>query len=185
MAEFGVVYLLPDEAKEYHERLRFDVEESFALTGDVRLLAPSHITMKYRFDAENTADLERVLSDFAGSQVKTPWELDGFGHFINTDSRVIFIEVAASPATRMAHARFLEQLKGLSWMQWGPYDHANLHYHVTIANHGLTRENFAAVWEYVNRQAPPQFDLYFDNLALLKIEGETHTVYRRYGFGDP
>lgn len=184
MAEYGIVYLLPEAVGEYHERLRLDVEKRFSLTGGTRLNAPSHITMKYRFEAENISEVEGILSDFAKSQTKTSWSLIGFGRFINSDSYVIFVDVAASQAARMAHARLLKRLKELSWMQWGPYDNADLHYHVTIANRGITIENFDAVWDYVNHQPQPHFNLFFDNLALLKIESEIHTVYQQYYFRD-
>src|SRR5690554_6727066 len=179
MSEYGIVYLLPETVREYHEPLRLHVEKRFGLTDSTRLNAPSHITMKYRFEAQNITEVEDVLSDFAKSQAKTNWSLNGFGRFINSDFYVIFIDVAASQGARMAHARLLEQLRKLSWIQWRPYDHAALHYHVTIANRGLTAENFQAVWDYVHQLPRPTFDLFFDNLALLKIESGIHTVYRQ------
>jgi 2'-5' RNA ligase len=140
--------------------------------------------MKYRFEALNVTEVEGILSDFARSQAKTRWSLDGFSRFINSDSYVIFIDVAASQEARAAHARLLKRLRKLSWMQWGPYDHADLHYHVTVAGRGLTAENFQAVWDYVNQQPQPRFDMFFDNLALLEIESEIHAVYQQYYFQD-
>jgi 2'-5' RNA ligase len=184
MAEFGIVYLLPEEASRYHEQLRLDIEERFKLTGSPRANAPAHITLKYRFEAERVDEVEAVLLAFAQSQRKTAWSLDGFGTFINADSQVIFMDVAAAPETRLAHACLLQRLQDVSWMQWGPHDNADLHYHVTIANRGLNSDNFEAVWNYVNGQVVSPFDLSFDNLALLRIESGIHTVFRQYHLRD-
>jgi 2'-5' RNA ligase len=140
--------------------------------------------MKYRFEAQSITEIEGVLADFARSQAKTSWSLNGFSRFINSDSYVIFIDVSASQGARTAHARLLKRLRKLSWMQWGPYDHADLQYHVTIAGCGLTAENFQAIWDYVNQQPQPHFDLFFDNLALLKIESEIYAVYQQNCFQD-
>ena len=178
--EFGIVYLLPDAAAKYHRELRLKIEKEFMLTGSTRLNAPSHITMKYHFNADNIEEVESVLQEFAGSQVKTKWYLRGFKHFANDDSFVIFIDVVPFPETREAHSRFLDALRRLHWMQWGPFDNATLHYHVTLAHKGLTIENFEEVWSFVSQQEPPDFELYFDNLALLKLGDSLASVYKAY-----
>ena len=154
MEQFGIIYLLPEPAKTYHERLRLDIEKKFKLTGSDQMNAPSHITMKYRFETERIEEVENILESFSRTQAKTPWSVTGFNHFINPDFRVIFIDVEPSQAVREAHARFLQQLKRLDWMQW----------------------------DYANEREQPQFNLFFDNLALLKIEAETHSINKRYLF---
>jgi hypothetical protein len=90
------------------------------------------------------------------------------------------MDVVPTKETRMAHTYLLDKLRQVSWMQWGPFDHADLHYHVTLANRGLTRGNFTEVWSFINQQEVPHIDLYFDNLALLKIDGSAHSVYKVY-----
>ena len=182
MEQFGIVYLLPETAKTYHKQLRLDIENEFGLTGSTQFTSPSHITMKYPFEAEHIEEVEDILYSFSNSQAQTIWSLKGFGHFINPDFRVIFIDVKPSQATRAAHARFLQKLRQRSWMQWSLFDGTNLNFHVTLANRGLTLNNFESVWNYVNQREQPQFELFFDNFALLKIESEIHTVYKRYQF---
>jgi 2'-5' RNA ligase len=186
MTAYGLGYLLSGSAKAYHERLRLAVEERFNLTGLTQSRAPAHITLKYPFAVESgeREEIERLLAAYARSQVKTSWSLDGFGYFDNAEALVIFIDVIPSQATCRAHAALLDRLKELSWMQWGFYDHADLHYHVTLAARGVTADNFVAVWDFVNRQPRPHFDLSFDHLALVRIEPERVTVYRQYHFRD-
>lgn len=178
--EFGIVYLLPNAAAKYHRELRLKIEEEFRLTGSTQSNVPSHITMKYRFNTENIEEVKNILQEFANSQVKTKWLLKGFNHFVNTDSFVIFIDVVPSPETREAHAQFLDALRRLDWMQWSPFDNANLHYHVTLAHKGITAENFETIWTFVIQQEPPDFELFFDNFALLKISDGIHSVYKEY-----
>ena len=182
LQKFGIVYLLPKEARDYHEKLCLEIEKEFGLTGNTQFTSPSHITMKYRFASPNIRAVQGILDDFTRSQAKTAWSLDGFAHFVHPGNRVIFIDVKPSPATRLAHARLLGQLKQLDWMEWNSFDGDNLHYHVTVANQGLTAQNFDAVWQFVKQKQRPRFDLCLDNLTLLKIEAEHHTVYRRYRF---
>lgn len=184
LGQYGIVYLLPESAKNYHIKLRYDIETKFNLIGRVQLTSPSHITMKYRFEADCIAEVEKILNEFSNTQAITPWSLKGFNHFINLDHRTIFIDVIPSQETRIVHARLLDCLKQLDWMQWGEYDHANLHYHVTVANQGLNENNFQAVWEYIHQYPQPDFDLFFDNIALLKIESEIHSVYKQYNLKD-
>lgn len=185
MDQFAILYLLPEKARSYHEQLRLDVENEFNLRGSTLFPTPSHITVKYRFETDCIEAVEEILEEFSRNQVKTSWSLSGFGYFKNDDQLVIFIDVLPSQAARAAHARFLQELKKLDWMQWGPFDYADMHFHVTLAGTGLTHGNFDAVWKYVSQRPKPQFDLLFDNLALLKIEpglDPIHTVYKEYDF---
>lgn len=185
MGQFAIVSLLSGEAKHYHEQLRLDLETQFKLRGSTQFPAPSHITLKYRFETDHITAVEEILADFSQKRLKTPWALKGFNYFKNADQFVIFIDVIAAEATRAAHASLLQALKKLDWMQWGPFDHANLHYHVTLAGIGLTEDNFAKVWNYLEQQPQPQFDLFFDNLTLLQIDAGVnpeHLIYKQYPF---
>lgn len=180
MTQFAIIYLLPDAASDEHQLLRSKIEQRFRLTGDSNPKTPSHITLKYPFSAENIEEVETVLQRFSQSQSKTRWSLNGFNHFINEEDLVIFIDVKPSKETREAHARMLASLRQLDWMQWGPFDHPALHYHVTLAHLGLTRDNFARVWSFVSQQSAPKSELFFDNMVLLEIDGDEHSVYREF-----
>lgn len=184
MDEFGIVCVLPEGAGTYHRTLHRKIEEKFNLTGDTELKAPSHITLKYRFQAEAIHEVEQVLQTFSTTQPVTKWSLQGFNYFTNAGNYVIFIDVLPASDVRTAHARLLEDLRRLPWMQWGPFDDANLHYHVTLAHTGLTSENFERVWAFIHQHEVPNFSLSFDNLALLQINEERHTVYKQYWLSD-
>ncbi len=178
--EYGIVYLLPQSAADYHLDLWTRIERRFRLTGNAQPNAPAHITLKYRFSSENIEEVENVLSEFASMTKPSPLTIKGFNQFAGTGSHVIFLDVIPTGAVRRKHAALLDRLRSIPLMQWGYFDGPDLHYHVTIANKGLTAANFPDVWTFVNAQSPPNFDLAFDNLALLKINNDIHTVYKTY-----
>lgn len=178
MNEFGIVYLLPRKASNYCRTLRQKIEGAFNLAGNISV--PPHITIKYRFQAEDTQEVEQILQEFSASQVKTKWTVAGFDFFQDSEKFVIFMDVTPSSAARQAHARLLDSLRQIDWMQWGAFDHADAHYHVTLAHQGLHSRNFEAVWSFVNQYAPPNFEIFFDNLVLFQVEGNVHTLYKQY-----
>lgn len=175
--EYAIIYLLPEPARSYHLELWARVENSFGLTGMTQPKAPPHITLKYTFVADDLGLIEQTLADYCAATAPTPWSLRGFNTF---GESVIFLEVVPSPTVRAAHAALLARLRTLPGLRWDEYDNADLHYHATIAQRGLTAANFADVLAFVQAQPPPDFDLYFDNVALLKINSDVDTIYRTY-----
>lgn len=165
---------MPDEVRDYHQELRLKLVSQFGLR--VNINVPAHITIKYLFE------IEKVAQEFCDTQVKTEWVLQGFNHFINKDNYVVFIDVVSSAETRVAHSSFLDRLKKINWMQWGQFDTADLHYHVTLATHGLTADNFYAVWSFLDQQEKPNFKVFFDNLAFVQIEENSRFVYKTFRF---
>ena len=178
MTELSLLSLLPENVGNYHRELRLKIEQQFHLGGPIEFPVPSHITLKYRFPVKNMAELESIIQDFCISQNKTEWTLQGFDYFENSNNYVIFIKAVPSERTREAHARLLNCLRRIPWMQWGPFDHANLQYHVTLASKGITTDNFSGIWSFVNQQTFPKFELGFDNIALLQLDGEKPTIYK-------
>lgn len=180
MKEIGIICLLPEEVSSYCQELRLKIATQFGLT--VKSNVPPHITVKYRFPVKVIDEIEKVAQEFCMFQTKTKWRLHGFNHFINTDKYVIFIDAIPSKETRKAHASFLNRLRKIRWMQWGQFDNANLHYHVTLATQGITAENFESVWSFVNQQEKSDFEVFFDNLALVQIDEDSRSVYKTYRF---
>lgn len=178
--EYAVIYLLPEPARSYQLDLRLQVENTFGLTGRPQSKTPPHITLKYPFEADDPAEIEQALEEFAASAPPAPWVIRGFNHFTGPDYYVIFMEVFPTPAVRAAHAALLERLRRFPGMQWDQFDGADLHYHATISYSGLTDTNIAAVWSFINSRLAPDFDLYFDNLALLKISDDVNIVYKTF-----
>jgi 2'-5' RNA ligase len=156
------------------------VETEFQLRGRREPKAPPHVTLKYSFAVENLTTIERRLETFTAAAPRTAWSIRGYNHFITPDNHVIFLEVIPTAATRAVHADLLDYLRPIPWLRWNPYDNADLHYHATIAHRGLTDGDFAAAWAFVNNQPPPDFDLNFDNVALLKINDDIDTVYKTF-----
>ena len=180
MKEIGVICLLPEKVNNYYNDLRLKVATRFGL--EVNHNVPAHITLKYHFPVESIEAIEKETKEFCMSQIRTKWVLDNFGHFINPDKYVVFIDAIPSQETRKAHASFLNRLRKINWVQWGSFDNADLHYHVTVASKGITSENFETIWAFVNQQKKPDFEVFFDNLALVQKEGDNRSIYKIYRF---
>lgn len=180
MNEIGIICILPEEIRNYQRDMRQKIATQFGFPEFVNPIIPAHITIKYRFPIENLDEIEKVAQEFSLAQSKTKWSLQGFSHFKNDDDYVIFIDVVASEETRKAHARFLDRLREINWVKWGQFDNANLHYHVTLIAQSLTPDNFETVWSFVNEQEKPNFESFFDNLTLVQINEDSHSVYKTY-----
>ena len=180
MREISIICLLPEEVSGYYQALRLKIAMQFGL--EINPNVPAHITLKYPFPVENIDEIEKAAEEFCRSQPKTKWRLHGFNHFINPDKHVVFIDAIPSKETRAAHASFLDRLKRIGWVQWGVFDNADLHYHVTLATKGITSKNFEAIWLFVNQQEKPDFEVCFDNLAFVQIDGDERFVSQTYRF---
>ncbi len=182
MNKIGIISLLPDEIRFYQQELRQRIAAEFGLDGIANPPVPAHITIKYPFPIENLQEIEKTVQEFCTAQRKTTWLLQGFNYFQNAENPVIFIDVIPTKAIRKAHASFLESLRKISWVQWARFDNANLHYHVTLAAHGITFENFQSIWSFVNQHAQPRFEAVFDNLSLVQINEDSRSVYKTFWF---
>jgi hypothetical protein len=182
MNEIGLICLLPEEIRDYHKELRRKIAAQFGLSNVANPIIPAHVTMKYGFPVENLDELENAIQEFSLAQCKTSWLVEGFGHFQNDEDYVIFINVTASDDTRKVHAHFLDKLREISWVKWGGFDNANMHYHVTLAAQGITSANFEAVWTFIHQQGKPSFEAYFDNLSLVKHNEGSRSLYKVYWF---
>ena len=177
MNEIGIICILSEEVRNYQKDLRQKIVTQFGLPNIVNPI-PTHITIKYRFPLENLDEVEQAVQEFCIAENKTKWSLLGFNYFSNNDDYVVFIDVLAPQETRKAHARFLDRLREINWVQWGEFDNADLHYHVTLAAKGITIENFEKVWAFVNQQEKPSIESYFDNITLIKITEGIGSVYK-------
>lgn len=182
MEKLGIVCLLSKEINLYHLALRQKIASQFGIDEIAHPKTPAHITIKYPFPVKTLADIEKSVQDFSLLYKKTAWQLQGFGFFKKKDGYVIFIDVIPSKEMRKTHINFLSQLREINWVQWGQFDNANLHYHVTLGAHGITSTNFDAIWSFLQQQEQPYFNLYFDNLSLVKITEESRSIYRTYWF---
>lgn len=148
MKEFAIICLLPEEVNNYYQVLRQEIANQFGL--EVNHNVPAHITMKYGFPIDSIDEIAEVAHKFCLSHPKTKWELLDFGHFINSDKYVVFIDSIPTEETRKVHTIFLDKLRNINWVNWGQFDSANTHYHVTLASKGITSENFKQVWSFLN-----------------------------------
>lgn len=181
-AQIGIVCLLPEKINLYHLSIRQMIASRFGLEEIAQPKTPAHITIKYPFPVKNFTEIEEAVLNFSLSHRKARWQLNGFGNFKKNDGHVIFIDVIPFEETRGLHALFLEELRKINWIQWGQFDNANLHYHVTLGTHGITANNFDKIWSFLQQQKQPDFDLYFDNLSLIKITEESRSIHKTFWF---
>lgn len=180
MNEIGIICLLPEEIGTYQRELRQKIAANFGLDGIANPQVPAHVTLKYPFPVENLEVIKQAVQEFSLAQPRTKWLIKGFNYFDTSNDYVIFIDVLPSEAMRKAHASFLEQLKKFEWVKWGAFDHASLHYHVTLGSRGINSENFAPVWSFINQQPSLNIECFFDNLSLVQITAEARSIIKTY-----
>jgi 2'-5' RNA ligase len=162
---YAIHCLLYGPVVEYHRGLVQAVADRFGLgfTRDQGL--PSHFTLKYEFETEDVAPVERLVERFCEAYAKTPVTVGGFGEF---PPDVAFLEVHLPPEAREVFGEFVRELRGLPWMPWSPYDGENLRFHATVAERCGPR--LREVREFL-REREATFPGWFDNITLLVQTG--------------
>lgn len=160
--------LLKNPVKEYQWSLVNQVAERFPELNYTKEQAlEAHFTLKYPFEIEDVASLEKTILDFARTHKKTPVTIGGFDHF---DDRVAFVKVELSKEAKNVFEAFIDALKDDPEISWEPIDGKDLHFHVTIAERcGVL---CSAVLEFVKGKER-RFDTYFDNISILKYTDKT------------
>jgi 2'-5' RNA ligase len=157
--------LFPSPVREYHQALVDELAARFDLRMTQRQAIPAHVTLKYHFETDDIAPVERLLADFAGGHAAAPVTVGQFGHF---DENVVFATVTFSPAAQMLFEALGTALRQLPWMPWSPHDGARLRPHMTLVEH--CRPRFAEVWRHLAGRAR-HFPAALDNLTLLRQTG--------------
>jgi 2'-5' RNA ligase len=173
--KYIIVCLIKGKAKQFNETLMSNVAKNFNVNGAVERKPPSHITLKYGFETDEIKDLEQVIENFCESNKKTKYKLNGFDSF---DKNVIFIKVEPSNEMINIHKKFINELKKIKWMTWKKFD-GNVHFHASVAHSDINENNFDEIWNYVN-QNKPKFDLFFDNITLLKLIDGVWKVHKEF-----
>ena len=161
--------LVPPQAVEEEVRfLKMEIKKKFGVAHALKL--PGHITLIPPVWLTNLEEKAFVyaLKEVSENQCSFPVELRDFGRF---DQRVIFLNVLEHQPIKELHQKLLQALKDIL----SPYKYKNLHPHVTLATHDLSRSQFKEVWEiFKNRKTR----LYFDATAItiFKHNGKTWDV---------
>ena len=162
--------LLNGDAEKYHHRLVDEIADKFNITLPKKEALPSHFTLKYWFDTGNINEIEGVIERFCKTHKKTPIKVGGFGKF---PPKTIFIKVKLSDEANQTFLELISELKKIQWMPWDKYDAENLYFHSTIAEE--CNDKFDSILEFLKGKEE-YFDLYFDNITILKLVKGTKYV---------
>ncbi len=163
---YMICCLLRGEVEEYQHDLVIELADRFGFMMTKKMSFPTHFTLKYLFACDDIKDIERLIERFSSEHKKTPVSVGGFGSFA---PRVIFVDVRLSAEAEIVFRKFIEELRKLAWMTWGPYDGEDLCFHSSLAED--CSEKFQEAWEYVQNKEQEFFDCLFDNITILKKIG--------------
>jgi 2'-5' RNA ligase len=72
----------------------------------------------------------------------------------------------------------LKEIKNIEGVKLNEFD-VKWHPHSTIA-YGNTRNTFDNIWEYIKTLNKPEFDLKFDNITIMKKQGDRWKVHKEF-----
>eukprot|EP01094_Clydonella_sp_ATCC50884_P025805 TRINITY_DN6912_c0_g1_i1.p1 TRINITY_DN6912_c0_g1~~TRINITY_DN6912_c0_g1_i1.p1 ORF type:complete len:545 (+),score=184.50 TRINITY_DN6912_c0_g1_i1:79-1713(+) len=173
--EYSLFFLLPGTAGVSHFHLRSSIAEKFHVHEALARQPPSHLTLKYNFQASvfQLNELQMALDDLASNLRAAPMRVGGYGHFSNN---VIFTEVHRSEEVEKAVARFLTCMRSLEWMTWKQLtpdktEMDELHLHATLAYKDIGPK-FDEIWAWLHEgdRAKQHHDVLFDHIALCSLD---------------
>lgn len=173
--KYLIVCLIKGKAKEFNETLMYDVAKRFNVKGAIERKPPAHITLKYSFEIDKIDELENIIKEFCTSNKRTEYKLNGFGSF---DKNTIFIKVEPSNEMVRSYKKLINKLKKVKWMTWKEFDNT-LNFHASIAHSDVNENNFEVIWNYVTKNKP-EFNLFFDNITILKMEKGIWRVHKEF-----
>lgn len=173
---YVIVCLLKGDILKFHEKLVEDVCREFKVE---RQKLPAHFTIKAPFESDNIKELEEITSEFCRRNVKTPMKVNGLGHFRDN---VVFMDIHPSNKAIEIHDDYIDELKGLHWLEWKNNDGKNKKFHCTIVSKRI-KDKFNMIWDYVS-DFSPNFQFNFDNISILIWENGRWETYKEYMFKD-
>lgn len=174
MDRYVIVCLLKYDVFNFHEKLVKEVCSKYKVRPQ-KLSA--HFTIKAPFETDRIDEVEDILERFIKDRKKEALEISGFDYFRDA---VVFMRVLPSKGAIEIHDQFIDELKTLTWLDWKPHEGKDKVYHCTIVSR-LKPDKFHPIWDYVNKYNP-QFHTYFDNISILKWNGERWETYKEYLF---
>lgn len=172
--KYLIVILIKGLAEKYQQKLLYLIAERFKVKGAIQRRPPAHLTLKSPFETNDIKPIESVIEQFCKSHQKSSYKLSGINHF---DKRVIFIDVLSSEEMNKTYLEFMKHLKNKTKIQFKEFD-GNTHFHSSLARTDI-QDKFDEIWSFASKEKP-QFDLFFDNISILKlVEGvwQIHKVY--------
>lgn len=171
-----IVHLIRGEAGKAHEAITRDLAERFDSFPIHDRIVP-HLTLKrwFELDEQGLENVRRVLDSFATSHTQSDYKLRGFGHF---EEGVIYVDVEPSLEMTLAARDLMSAMHGVEGMTFDEYDDIEGDFHATVAMRALKPFDYNQLWSYLNSTEGMDFDMKFDNVAILKREENKWVVDR-------
>lgn len=174
--KYAIFYLLEGKAKKYNEKL---MKETAKISGERYILDvskfPSHVSLKNSFEFDNFNKLDNFLKDFVKKHKKAKININGFDNFRKFIS---FLKTNFSKDAKKLQKDLIKELDKKLGIK--PTEN-ELKYkpHATIC-YGNTKETFNIIWNYLQKQKKPKFNLKLDNLTLFYKPKDRWIVRKRY-----
>lgn len=176
----NIVHLLNGEAEIMHHSVMDDIAEKFDIVPFYKLM-PSHLTLKRGFESDEVdmMDLYERLDTFSTAHTSSEYSLKGWGQF---PGKAIYIDVTASKKMSDTVAALLNSIRNMSGMNFHEYDNGG-EFHASVALSALQPFDFEKVWNYLQTIEQPDFEMKFDNIAILKKPEDVWVVDRIFEIG--
>ena len=171
---YVIVSVVKGKAGNFNNNLRKEVFQKF---GAKSSKLPAHFTIKAPFESNYIKDLENVLDNFSKNYKSTPYKIKGYDRF---DNRVIFMKVLMSKEGQEVHAKLIDNLSKVPYINFDSHDGKDKIFHVTISSKKI-QKIFNDLWDYVTTISC-DFDCTFDNICIYKWEDNTWKLHKEYGF---
>lgn len=172
---YFIALIAPAGIRKEIENFKKEIKEKYKAKHALKL--PAHITLQipFRMDEKKERILLKKLEKFAVLQPAFEVKLNGFGKF---SRNVIFVKVEDHKPV----VHLYENLQELIQKQLELKDHektSKIHPHLSIASRDLSRQQFSQAWnDFRDREYSAAFTA--DNLSLLKHNGKTWDIYRKF-----
>jgi len=160
-----VAHLVRGEARDYHIELTKDLVDKFDIFPIYNRIPP-HLTLKRWFELSD-ADmrlLHNILDEYTATHSQSDYKMNRFSNFRED---VLFLDVTPSEKMRKDVLELMDALHTHPSLEFDEYDNGS-DFHATLTMRALKEFDFKAVQSYLNSLEQPNFNMKFDNIAILK-----------------
>ena len=174
--KYIIVHLIRGEAAQAHEAITRDLTATFDTFPIHDRIIP-HLTLKrwFELDEAGMGSIYQTLDTFVADHTASDYRLHGYGHF---GEDVIYVDVQPSSEMSATSRDLMKVLHTIEGMTFDEFDDIEDDLHATVVMGALKPFDFRQVWDYLNTKQGMDFNMKFDNIAVLKRETDNWVVDR-------
>ncbi|MFH1840407.1 MAG: 2'-5' RNA ligase family protein [Nanoarchaeota archaeon] len=176
--EYRIVYLIKGKAEKYHKKLIKDLAKEYNQSVPPKVF-PSHATLKYRFETNRIKELESLLKNFVKKQKLAKIKIKRTMQF---HDRVACLKLDFSKEANQVYKNLKKELEKISWLTWKEQDKMLGKFHSSLIFNEDPKE-FKKIWKDTSK-IKINFDLNFDNLAILKRSRKYWKIHKVFRIND-